>query len=77
MKEHKNDGENSRKDKKVTGLLQNIKTTGHSSLRDDIRIIYRENNKKNRKIKEAASITSHNKGQLMYIKDERKITSKL
>ena len=29
MKEHKDDGEKSRKDKKITGLLQHMRTPGH------------------------------------------------
>ena len=29
MKEHKYDGEKSREDKKITGLSQHMKTTGH------------------------------------------------
>ena len=49
MKEHKDDGEKSRKDKKITGLSQHMKTTGHSPACDDVRIIYRENNWKKRK----------------------------
>ena len=44
MKEHKDDGEKSRKDKKITGLSQHMKTTGYSPAWDDVRIIYRENN---------------------------------
>ena len=43
MKEHKDDEENSIKDKKITGLSQHMKTTGHSPVWDDVRIIYREN----------------------------------
>ena len=65
MKEHKDDGETSWKDKKITGLSQHMKTTGHFPAWDDIRIIYRENNWKKRKFKEAAWITSHNKEQLI------------
>ena len=38
-----------------------MKTTGHSSAWDDVRIIYRENNSEKRKFKEAARITSQNK----------------
>ena len=38
-----------------------MKTTGHSPMWDDGRIIYRENNWEKRKFKEAARITSHNK----------------
>ena len=52
MKEHKNDGEKSRADKKITVLLQHIKTTGHSCMGDDVRILNRENNWKKRKFKE-------------------------
>ena len=59
MKEHKNDGEKSRKDKKITGYSQHMKTTGHSTAWDDVRIIYRENNWEKRKFKEAARITSY------------------
>ena len=77
IKEQKNDGEKSRKDKKITSLPQHIKTVGHSSVWDDVRIIYRENNWKKRKSEEAARITSHNKEQLMNKKDERKSISNL
>ena len=77
MKEHKGDGQKSRKDKKLTGLSQHMKTTGRSPARDDVRIIYRENNWKKRKLKEAARIISHNKEQLMNKKDERKTISNL
>ena len=49
-----------------------MKTTGHSSKWNDVRIAYRENNQKKRKFKEAAKITSHNKEQLMNRKNERK-----
>ena len=77
MKEHKDDGEKSRKDKKITGLSQHMKTTGHSPAWDDVRIIYTENNWKKRNFKEAARITSHNKEQLMNKKDERKTISNL
>ena len=63
MKEHKDDGEEPRKDKK---------TAGHSAAGDDVRIIYRENDWKKRKFKEAAKITSHNKENLINKKDERK-----
>ena len=65
MKEHKDDGEKLQKDKKITGLSQHMKTTGHSPLWDDVRTIYRENNWKKRKFKEAARIAPHNKEQLM------------
>ena len=41
MKEHNDNGEKSRKYKKVTGLLKHMKNTGHSIARDDIRIILR------------------------------------
>ena len=61
MKVHEDDGEKSRKDKKITGLLHNMKTTGHSPAWDDVTIIYRENNWKKRKFQEAARITSHSK----------------
>ena len=44
MKEHKNDGEKSWEDKKITGFSQHIKTTGHSPAWKDVRIIYRQNN---------------------------------
>ena len=77
IKEHKDDGEESRKDKKITGLPQHMKTTVHSPAWDDVRIFYRENNWKKRKFKEAARITSHNKGQLMNIKDQIKTISNL
>ena len=63
MKEHKDDGEEPRKDKK---------TTGHSAAWDDVRILYRENDWKKRKFKEAAKITSHNKENLINKKDEKK-----
>ena len=39
MEEHKDDGEKSQKDKKITGLSQHMKTTGHSPVWDNIRII--------------------------------------
>ena len=42
-----------------------MKTTCHSPAWNDVRIIYRENNWKKKKFKEAARITSHNKEQLM------------
>ena len=77
MKVYKDDGGKSRKNKKITGLSQHVKTTGHSSAWDDVRIIYRENNWKKRKFKEAARITSYNKKQLMNKKDERKTISNL
>ena len=32
------------KDKKITGLSQDMKTTGHSSALDNVRTIYRGNN---------------------------------
>ena len=72
MKEHKDDGEKSQEDKKITGFSQHMKTTGHSRAQDDVRIIYRENNWKKEKFKEAARITSQNKKQLMNKKGERK-----
>ena len=77
MKEYKDDGENWREDKQITSLLQNMKTTSHSPAWDEVRIIYRENNWKKRKLKEAAIITSENKEQLMNKKDERKLISNL
>ena len=77
IKEQKNDGEKSRKDKKITSLSQHMKIAGHSSVWDDVRIIYRKNNMKKRKFEEAARITSHNKEQLMNKKDERKSISNL
>ena len=77
MKEHMDHTEKSRKDKKITGLSQHMKTTGHSPAWDDVRIIYTENNWKKRNFKEAARITSHNKEQLMNKKDERKTISNL
>ena len=61
MKEHKDDGEKSQKDKKITGLSQQIKTMDHSTVWDDVRIIFRKNKWKKRKFKEAARITSHNR----------------
>ena len=77
MKEHKNDGEKSRKDKTITGLSQNMKTTGHFPAWDEVEITYDKKNLKKRKFKEAARITSHNKEQLMNKKDERKTISNL
>ena len=77
IKEQKNDGEKSRKDKKITSLSQHMKIAGHSSVWDDVRIIYRKNNMKKRKFEEAVRITSHNKEQLMNKKDERKSISNL
>ena len=59
----------------MTGLSQHMKTTGHSSAWDEVKISYRENNWKKRELKEAARITSHNKEQLMNKKDERKTIS--
>ena len=61
MKEHKDDGEKSQNDKKITGLSQQIKTIDHSTVWDDVRIIYRKSKWKKRKFKEAARITSHNR----------------
>ena len=46
--EHKNDGEKARKEEKITGLSQHMKTIGHSPDQDNVRIIYRENNWKKR-----------------------------
>ena len=77
MKEHKNDREKLRKDEKITGLPQHMKTTDHSPAWDDVRILYRENNWKKRKFKESARITSHNKEQLMNKKDEKKTINNL
>ena len=65
MKEHKDDEEKLLENKKITGLSQHIKTTDHSPTWDDVRIVYRENNWKKKKFKEAARITSHNKEKLM------------
>ena len=45
-KEHKDHGEKSREDKKITGLSQHMKITDHSPAWDDVRIIYREKNGK-------------------------------
>ena len=39
IKEHENDGEKSRKIKKITSLSKHMKTADHSSAWDDIRII--------------------------------------
>ena len=72
MKEHQDDGEKLRENKKITGLSQKMKITCHSPAWDDARIIYREINWKKRNVKEAARLTSHNKKQLMNKKDERK-----
>ena len=77
IKEHKDDGEKLWKDKKITGFSQRLKTTSHSPAWNDVRIIYRENNWKKRKFKEAAKITSHNKEKLMNKKDKRKTISNL
>ena len=68
MKEHRNDAEKMQKDKKLTGFSQHFPAW-------DVRIIYRENTWKNRKFKEAAQMTAHNKEQLMNEKDERKTVS--
>ena len=70
--EHKDDGEKSRNDKKIPGLSRHKKTTSYSPTWDDVRIIYRENNWKKRKLKEIARIRSHNKKQLMNKICERK-----
>ena len=51
--------------KKITGISQHMKSTGHFPPWDYVRIIYRENNQKMRNFKEAARITSHNEEQLM------------
>ena len=77
MKEHKVDAEKLREYKKITGLSQHMKTTGHPPAWDDVRIIYRENNWKRGKFKGAARITSQNKEQLMNKKGERKTSSNL
>ena len=77
MKEHKYDGKKSREDKKITGLSQHIKTTGHSPGWDDVISVYSENNWKMKKFQEAAKITSHNKEQLMNKKHKRKTISNL
>ena len=47
------------KEHKITGLSHHIKTTDHSPVWDDVRIIYKENNWKKRKFKEAARIAAH------------------
>ena len=60
-KEHKDNGEKSQEDKKITGLSQHMRITDHSHARDDVRIIYRENKWKKKKFKEASRTTSHNK----------------
>ena len=45
MKEHKDDGEKLRKDKKkITGLSQLVRTTGHSLAWDNVKLIYMESN---------------------------------
>ena len=54
-----------------------MKTTVHSPVCNNVRIIYRENNWKKRKFKEAARIKSYNKEQLMNKRDERKAISNL
>ena len=59
------------KEHKITGLSHHIKTTDHSPVWDDVRIIYRENNWKKRKFKEAARIAAHNKEQFMKKMKER------
>ena len=74
---HKDDGEKLRKDIKITGFSQHMKTTGYSPAWGDVRVIYIENNWKKRKFKEAARITSHNKEQLMNKEEERKTISNL
>ena len=65
MKEHKDVGEKWRKDKEITGLSQHMKTTGHSPVWNDVRIICIENDWKKRKFKEADRIISHNNKQRM------------
>ena len=77
MKEHQEDEEKSRKDKKIIGLSQHMKTTSHSPACDDVRIICRENNWKKRQFKEAARTTSYNKEQLMNKSNERNTISNL
>ena len=57
MKEHQDDGEKLRETKKITGLSQKMKITGHSPAWDDARIIYREITYKKRNVKEAARLT--------------------
>ena len=59
------------KEHKITGLSHHIKTTDHSPVWDDVRIIYRENNWKKRKFKEAARIAAHNKEKFMKKMKER------
>ena len=54
-----------------------MKTTSHSPAWDDVRIIYRENNRNRRNFKEAARITSLNKEQFMNKKKKRKLISNL
>ena len=71
MKKQKDDWEKSWKDKKITGLSQHMKSTGHSPARKYIRIIYRENNFKKRKFKEVARIKLRDNKQLMNKKDKR------
>ena len=44
MTDQEPDGEKLRKDKKITDLSQYMKTTGHSTTWDEVRIIYGENN---------------------------------
>ena len=77
MKENKVDAEKLREYEKITDLSQYMKTTGHPPAWDDVRIIYRENNWKKGKFKEAPRITSQNKEQLMNKKGERKTSSNL
>ena len=77
MKEHKDNGEKLRKDKNTTCLSQHMKTTDYSPTSDDVRNIYRENNSKNRKFKEATTITSHNQKQLINKIDKRRKISNL
>ena len=74
-KEHKDDGEKLRKDEKITGLSQHLKTTSHFLPWDDSELICRETDWKKRKYKETAVSTSHNKEQLMNEKDEREAIS--
>ena len=42
IKEHKDDLEKPRKEEKITGLSQHMKTAGHNPDWDNVKIIYRE-----------------------------------
>ena len=77
MKENKDDGEKTRREKKKISLSQHMKTTGHSPAWVDVRIIYKGNNWKKRKFQKAARITSYNKEKFMNKKDERRTISNL